>query len=104
MNSIIGNEFGTNQLIGQSTVKKQLKSVQKAITLSSVFESNVILKPPLILLSPIHTVTKVPFIYYVSTIWGYLHPLPPLCPLRKHVFSTEDNQKLPLRFVTEVVM
>ena len=32
-----------------------------------------------------------PFIYYVITFLGFLDPPP---PLRKHVFSTENNQKL----------
>jgi hypothetical protein len=34
---------------------------------------------------------KGPFIYYVITFLGFLAPPP---PLRKHVFSTENNQKL----------
>ena len=34
---------------------------------------------------------KGPFMYYVITLLGFLDP-PPL--LRKHVFSTETNQKL----------
>ena len=33
-----------------------------------------------------------PFIYYVITFLGFLDPPP---PLRNHVFSTENNQKLP---------
>ena len=41
---------------------------------------------------PQHVVTdKVPFIYYVSTFWGFLDPDP---PLRKQVFSTENKQKI----------
>ena len=32
-----------------------------------------------------------PFIYYVITFLGFLDPPP---PLRNHVFSTENNQKL----------
>ena len=32
-----------------------------------------------------------PFIYYVITFLGFLDPPR---PLRKHVFSTENNQKL----------
>ena len=35
--------------------------------------------------------TKGPFIYYVITFLGFLDPPP---PLRNHVFSTENNQKL----------
>ena len=35
--------------------------------------------------------TRGPFIYYVITFLGFLDPPP---PLRKHVFSTENNQKL----------
>ena len=34
---------------------------------------------------------KGPFIYYVITFLGFLDPPP---ALRKHVFSTENNQKL----------
>ena len=34
---------------------------------------------------------KGPFIYYVITFLGFLDPPP---PLGKHVFSTENNQKL----------
>ena len=34
---------------------------------------------------------KGPFIYYVITFLGFLDPPP---PLRNHVFSTENNQKL----------
>ena len=34
---------------------------------------------------------KGPFIYYVITFLGFLDPPP---PLRKHFFSTENNQKL----------
>ena len=33
-----------------------------------------------------------PFIYYVGTFLGFLDPLPP--PLREHVFSTENKQKM----------
>ena len=36
--------------------------------------------------------TKGPFIYYVITILGFLDPPPP--PLRQHVFSTKNKQKL----------
>ena len=35
--------------------------------------------------------TMGPFIYYVITFLGFLDPPP---PLRNHVFSTENNQKL----------
>ena len=35
--------------------------------------------------------TKGPFIYYVSTFFGFFDPPP---PLRKHVFSTKNKQKL----------
>ena len=44
-----------------------------------------------------------PFIYYVITFLGFLDPPP---PLRKHVFSTENNKKLafsdppPLQVIT----
>ena len=38
-----------------------------------------------------HDSSKVSFIYYVSTFLGFLDPPP---PLRKHVFITENNQKL----------
>ena len=38
-----------------------------------------------------HAPTKGPFIYYVITFLGFLDPAP---PLRNHVFSTENNQKL----------
>ena len=34
---------------------------------------------------------KGPFIYYVITFLGFLNPPP---PLRNHVFSSENNQKL----------
>ena len=34
---------------------------------------------------------KGPFIYYVIAFLGFLDPPP---PLRNHVFSTENNQKL----------
>ena len=34
---------------------------------------------------------KGPFIYYVITFWGFLDPPP---PLRQHVFSTKNKQKL----------
>ena len=37
------------------------------------------------------THAKGPFIYYVITFLGFLDPPP---PLRNHVFSTENNQKL----------
>ena len=33
-----------------------------------------------------------PFIYYVITFLGFLDPPPP--PLRQHVFSTKNKQKL----------
>ena len=36
---------------------------------------------------------KGPFIYYVITFLGFLDPPP---PLRKHAFSTANNQKLAL--------
>ena len=39
----------------------------------------------------IHRPAKGPFIYYVITFLGFLDPPP---PLRNHVFSTENNQKL----------
>ena len=40
---------------------------------------------------PQHVVTdKVPFIYYVSTFWGFGTP----SHLRKQVFSTENKQKI----------
>ena len=41
-------------------------------------------------LDPVH-LTKGPFIYYVVTFLGFLDPPP---PLRQHVFSTKNNQKL----------
>ena len=40
---------------------------------------------------PFLILRKGPFIYYVITFLGFLDPPP---PLRKHVFSTENNQKL----------
>ena len=40
---------------------------------------------------PQHVVTdKVPFIYYVSTFWGFLDPHPPY--VLKQIFSTENKQ------------
>ena len=36
-------------------------------------------------------VSKGPFIHYVITFWGFLDPPP---PLRQHVFSTKNKQKL----------
>ena len=41
---------------------------------------------------------KGPFIYYVITFLGFLDPPP---PLRNHVFSTENNQKLTQSFTEE---
>ena len=38
-----------------------------------------------------HPISKGPFIYYVITFLEFLHPPP---PLRKHDFTTENNQKL----------
>ena len=40
---------------------------------------------------PIPMLDRGPFIYYVITFLGFLDPPP---PLRNHVFSTENNQKL----------
>ena len=37
------------------------------------------------------TIPRGPFIYYIITFLGSLDPLP---PLRQHVFSTKNKQKL----------
>ena len=44
-----------------------------------------------IVLYYVKNLSKGPFIYYVITFLGFLDPPP---PLRNHVFSTENNQKL----------
>ena len=57
--------------------------------MSSNYERLMITIDYLILMNSINQ--RGPFIYYVITFLGFLNPPP---PLRQHVFSTKDQQKL----------